>query len=405
MKPKLLAAALFAVALLGCGSDADQPGDASDDMHDPDDDQDAMDEQAPGDGDQDDAGAGDDDGEQPPVEGEPEPYFVGRFDHAHFSGARFAWPGSSVSARFSGTGIAVDLEDSGNNHFLVLVDGEPLEDKLVPGAGRKTLPLAMGLAAGDHDVTLYKLTEPLVGETEFHGFEVEGGELLPYFAPPGRTIEIIGDSISAGYGNEGTAPECPFSPATENHYLTYGALAARALGAELVTVAWSGKGVFSNAGSATDVIPMPPLWERTLPARDDSRWDFSLIEPDVVVVNLGTNDFSPNNLDQAPFADAYRAFVDKVRDTYPGAALFCVLGPSLSDFWPEGATTLTRAREAIRGTVDSLTSAGDSRVFFLEFPLITSSEGFGCDYHPTLATHARMAEQLEEAIASELGWR
>jgi lysophospholipase L1-like esterase len=169
-------------------------------------------------------------------------------------------------------------------------------------------------------------------------------------------------------------------------------------------VAWSGKGVFSNAGSTTDTIPMPPLWERSLPARDDSRWDFALLEPDVVIVNLGANDFSPNNLDQAPFTAAYRAFIEKVRDTYPGAALFCALGPSLSDLWPQGTMTLTRARTAIQATVDALGAAGDSRIFFLEFPLITASEGYGCDYHPSLATHARMAEQLESVLRSELGW-
>jgi hypothetical protein len=55
--------------------------------------------------------------------------------------------------------------------------------------------------------------------------------------------------------------------------------------------------VLSNRGSTEDSIPMPPLWERTLPDRDDSRWDFTQLTPDVVLINLGTNDLAPENLD------------------------------------------------------------------------------------------------------------
>jgi hypothetical protein len=124
----------------------------------------------------------------------------------------------------------------------------------------------------------------------------------------------------------------------------------------------------------------------------------------VVVLNLGTNDLAPENGDQAPFAAAYQAFVEKVRDTYPDAAIFCTLGPNLSDYWPEGALTLTRARAAIQGAVSALADAGDARVFFVEFPLVMESEGWGCDYHPSLTTHARMGEQLAAAIAEQLGW-
>jgi lysophospholipase L1-like esterase len=384
--------------LVACGGDGDMASDENDGTEFPDDGGDVDAGRGPGDP------ATDGGTDAAPVAGDAVPYFVGRFDHAHFTGARFAWSGSSVSARFRGTRIAVELEDFGDNQFHVLVDGALQSEKLVPGPGKTSITLAAELAPGTHDVTLTKLTEPLLGEVEFHGFDVPDGELLPYFAPPGRSIELIGDSISAGYGNEGEVATCPFSAATENHYLAYGAIAARALGAELVTTAWSGKGVFSNRGSTTDTIPMPPLWERTLPARDDSRWDFALSAPDVVVINLGTNDLAPENTNQAPFAEAYRAFVENVRDTYPGATIFCALGPNLSDYWPEGQMTLSRARSAIQGAVTGLSDAGDERVFFVEFPLVMESEGWGCDYHPSLITHARMGEQLATAIAAELGW-
>jgi Carbohydrate esterase 2 N-terminal/GDSL-like Lipase/Acylhydrolase family len=332
----------------------------------------------------------------------PEPHFVGRFDHDNFEGARFAWPGSSVSARFVGTAIAAELDDSGGNRFCVLVDGQVVVDKLAPGRGRKLVTLARSLPPGEHVLSLVRLTEPLFGETEFFGFVVTGGTLLPYGAAHTRRLELIGDSISAGYGNEGERFDSPFSAETENHFSTYGALAARALGADLVTLAWSGKGVFSNAGSTVDTVPMPQLWRRTLPARPDSSWQFARYRPDAVLINLGTNDLSPSNPNHAPFANAYAAFVAEVRATYREADIFCLLGPALRD--SGGTQTLSRARESLISIVDDFTLEGDSRVFFVELSEMNEREGYGCDYHPNLVTHARMATELERALRQALVW-
>ena len=41
-----------------------------------------------------------------------------------------------------------------------------------------------------------------------------------------RRIEFIGDSITAGYGVEGSSPTCVYSPETENAALTYAAQTA-----------------------------------------------------------------------------------------------------------------------------------------------------------------------------------
>ena len=56
---------------------------------------------------------------------------------------------------------------------------------------------------------------------------------------PGRLIEVIGDSITCGYGDLGKLGDADCYP-TESHWDTYEAVAARMLGAEVSTIAGVG---------------------------------------------------------------------------------------------------------------------------------------------------------------------
>jgi lysophospholipase L1-like esterase len=329
----------------------------------------------------------------------------GRFDRSDADELVFAWSGSRISARFSGTSAGAVFDDAGGkNQFGIIVDGKLRPAKLSAKRGEHAYLLAAGLTPGEHEVTVHRLTEANLGETKFLGFRFgKEGKLLSHAASFARRIEVIGDSISTGYGNEGEDKTCHFSPETENHYLTYEAIAARNLGAELVTIAWSGKGVFSNRGTA-DTVVMPVLWRRTLPARDDSNWNFSDYQPNAVVINLGTNDFAPEVQDWSPFGGAYLASVREVRSRYPKAAIFCAIGPALSDQWPEGRMALTHARSGIEGAVAALRGGGDAKIYFVEFPLQTGENGYGCDWHPNVKTHELMAGVLESELRAKMGW-
>jgi lysophospholipase L1-like esterase len=326
---------------------------------------------------------------------EPGVRFVGRVDTSDPAGARFAWSGSGIVARFSGTSLAVRL--GGGQQYSVLIDGV-LQPKLVPTGASDTL--ATELAAGEHEVEIYRRTEANQGESVFMGLELGSGQLL---APPPvaeRRIEIIGDSISCGYGNEGPDMNCGFTPDTENHYLTYGALAARTLGAELTTVAWSGKGVVCNYGDdATSCVdPLPTYYDRALPNRPN-QWDFSSWQPHAVVINLSTNDFSTAvDPAQADFETAYAALIERVRAAYPEAVILCTVGPMLS------GADLSTARSYISNAVQARVAAGDSGVKTFELAPTDAANGYGCDWHPSLRTHEIMAEALTGVLRSELGW-
>jgi lysophospholipase L1-like esterase len=305
------------------------------------------------------------------------------------------WSGSGVVAAFEGDSVSVSLNDGGSNQFTVVVDGE-LQPKLVAMSGQRSYPLASGLGAGPHQVELYRRTEASFGSTAFLGFDFgANGRLLVPPPTPARSIELVGDSITCGYGDEGQSATCSFSADTENHYATYGAIAARELGAELVTIAWSGKGLVYNYD--TDMVdPMPALYDRTLPTEADSQWSFSKA-PDAVVINLGTNDFSTDG-DPSPdlFHDRAVALLQHLRDVYPDAFILWTVGPLLS------GADLDAARSGIQAAVATQKSAGDEAVEVWEMNI--PNDNPGCDYHPGLATHQAMADALVEQLSMWLGW-
>jgi lysophospholipase L1-like esterase len=320
-------------------------------------------------------------------------HFVGRFETSDPGGPRFAWPGSAILTRFDGTGIDVDLPDPGDNRFAVVIDGgDPTVIATGPGQTRHTL--ASGLPDGPHDLGLYRRTESYQGVTQFGGLFPHGGKpLVATPPPPARHIEIIGDSMSCGYGNEGANELCHFSADTENEYLTYGAIAARTLGATHTDICYSGKGAYRNyGGSTTD--PMPAIYDRVFADRASPLWDLGALVPDVIVVNLGTNDFSVGDPGQ-PYVSAMLAFARRLRGLYPRARILLAVGSML------GGANFDKAAEYVQGVVSTM---GDAGVSYVEFPTQSSMDGLGCDYHPNLVTHRNMADRLVASIRAVTGW-
>jgi lysophospholipase L1-like esterase len=321
--------------------------------------------------------------------------YVGRFAPDESGrGTRFAWSGSGMIVRLSGKGLSVRLRDEGKhalNSFQVVVDGEA-KSVLKMQKGKELYPVVTDLPDGVHEIALYKRTEADVGEVVLLGL-VPDGELLAPPPAPDRRIELIGDSITTGYGNEGKGPKCTFKPQEQNEYLTYGAIAARELGADHTTIAWSGKTLYS----------MREYFPRALPAREDSTWDYARYQPHLVVINVGTNNFAMRDPGEARFTSLYTELHARVRSAYPEAYIACALGPMLTDVYPEGRKNLTQARKYMRAVVAKL-KQNDPMLDLLEFPEQRHADGLGCGFHPGLKTHKLMADRLVAFARERLGW-
>jgi lysophospholipase L1-like esterase len=328
--------------------------------------------------------------------GPPGAQLRGRFDPAA-PPAKFGWSGSALAIRFQGTGARVRLDGSPNQFAIVVNGGTPTV--LKTNGATAPYAVASGLAAGVYDLLIWRRTEGNQGENTFAEVTIDGGQLLSPPERPPRAIEVYGDSISAGYGIEGVGPNCPYSADTENHYLTYEAIAARALGAEVHSIVWSGIGMYRNynqVGPSPDA--MPAVYARALPTVAQSMWDFSTWQPDAVVINLGTNDVSTMGDPGMPYRDAYLKFVRGLRTRYPNTYFVLTIGPMVS------GTALVALKGHINAVIQTLAGEGDERLSFLEFPVQVAADGYGCDYHPSVATQAKMGTLLTAELKTRLMW-
>ena len=288
---------------------------------------------------------------------------TGRFDLKDPTKPRFDWSGNAMTARFQGTEVTWGAESGVEVAYEEVIDGKVT--KVILGGAVENHTVTRHLPDGFHEITVMRTSEALYGDSAFLPFTFGPGTTQLPVAEKTHRIEYIGDSITCGYGNEGANATCPYDvairqvdnghggmedvkiPMTQNIYLAYGSIAARKLDAEATTICFSGKGVNVNyrekgVGEAAKADPnakpdpdaktvIPDYYLRTLaterPEAGGKLWDFSKeAQPEVVVLNLGTNDFArdlnqdtvPDGIDLPGFQAAYARFVELVRGRRPG---------------------------------------------------------------------------------------
>jgi len=325
--------------------------------------------------------------------------YSGRIDFSQVNAPKLTWPGSSVKANFSGTYLAVVLDDErGQNFFNVIIDGDDLAPYVLQAKqGETSYVISTALAPGPHRVEIYKRTEGAEVATYFKGLELGDNERL--LTPPERQkrrIEIFGDSITSGMGNEGPDNGADNLASDKNNYLAYGAIAARALDAELHTISQSGIGVMISWFDFT----MPEFYTQlSAVGNNQTVWNFSQWTPDVVLINLMQNDkwlidnekrLQPIPSDQQRIA-FYQNFVEQIRLLYPKALLICALGSmdaTENDKWPN----------YVRQAVANMQAKGDPNIDTLFFDFT----GYG--QHPRVAQHYANAEKLVDFVKAKMHW-
>lgn len=310
----------------------------------------------------------------------------GRVAPASDGGYDFGWPGVYFEGRFTGQSVEV-VADTGAEHLAVSIDGVRKAELTKAGALHLFLDR---LGPGEHVVRLDKLTESQTGSARFEGFFVGPREAaLPAPSRP-RRIEFIGDSHTVGYGVRSASQACTESQVHDltDTSLAFGPILAGRLDADYRIEAFSGRGVVRNYDGTAPGEPMPVLLPRVIPGQAAPRVAVDDVwTPDIVVIGLGTNDFStplhPGEAwtDEAvlrkDYRETYVAFVQGLKASRPGARVFLIAGDTFADDVAEVAERT--GAKAVR---------------------ITGLDSGACHHHPSAADQKMMADRLEAAISA-----
>ncbi|MGC3944727.1 MAG: SGNH/GDSL hydrolase family protein [Chryseolinea sp.] len=316
--------------------------------------------------------------------------YVGRFDFANRQLPAFMYSGCMIRTGFTGTSISIELQDDSlRNWYTVRLDDSVFVFKSDNKEGKYSL--ANNLRDGKHSIEISRRTEWHGGTSHFSGFVIDQDKKVFKLPKLKRTIEFIGNSLTCGYGNEGKSREEHFSYDTENNYHTYGTLVARSVKANYVSVCRSGIGMYQSYGGEKDFV-QPELYDE-LVVGSKTVWNYKSNQPDLVVIELGSNDLA-KPLDSAAFAGAYIRFVKKIRGNYPTARIICAAGPDGLD------DKNSKFQSYVKAITEAL-SVTDKRVHYFYFGKIDSN---GSDWHPNLEEHEQMADKLLPFVKKVTGW-
>jgi len=319
--------------------------------------------------------------------------YEGRIDTSAQNVAGFFWPGTTVRLKFEGTSVQAIMNDTkGESFYNVIIDGKP-QGYIRPDTTKKAIELAE-LSHGVHTVELFRRTEFTTGTTNFYGFKIgRNAEVLPQQKHKHK-FAFYGNSVTAGFANEDYSGQDRPDSIFTNNYMSYAAITARHYNADYHCIARGGIGFMVSWYPQI----MPELYNRLNPNNSQIPWGFYDADANLVVVNLGQNDFwiiENHKMEayQYQFGDSviqsndivihYKAFIQKLRSHYPASPIICTLG-SMAAVAP-GSPWPGYIRKAVQALNDE-----NVYVHFFEY---LAKNG-----HPRVEDHQKMAKSLIQFI-------
>ena len=324
--------------------------------------------------------------------------FTGRTKTVDDGAVKFDWTGVYAQTKFSGTSVAMRLSVDGTCGFNVFIDGKFVQKILDKEKEAHNITLAEGLSNHQHELRLQKCTEGGQGMACIFGFFFDKGAKLEAVTPQKRYIEVFGDSYTCGYGTESLSHNEHFKVETENSDKGYACIIARYFNADYSIAAHSGLGMVRNYAdkeSQSKKTMSTRQWY-TLDEHGEELYTDSTRHPDIVIINLGTNDFSRNNSPKEnQFVNAYVKFIKNIRTRYGQVPIICVVPHTACQYLRTCMTMLKELTQELNGI--EIVSFTDN--------IVTVEYDTGADGHPNYSGHRKIAMTLIPVVSKLTGWQ
>ena len=339
------------------------------------------------------------------------------------------WTGSGIEMNVTGSELALEIETDYEQYeqWISIWINDAEVSRLMLEKGRRWITLFRGMnAAKAKHVRVIKEVQAMSGDErsllQFHTVKGDG-QLLPVQLKPYR-LEFIGDSITSGEGAIGAHEEEDWLPMFFSASHNYTKLTADRLNAEYRVLSQSGWGVLTSWDNNPNSA-LPRYYEQVcgllsgakngaLGARQQH--DFSSWQPDVVIVNLGTNDNSA--FYQPPWKDEQTGVEYKQRllqdssyhsddiATFEAAAVQFLIKLRACNkhahlLWAYGMLGIPMLPVIYRAVEAYTKVSGDENVSVFQLPIMNEAT-VGARSHPGQPAHMKAAEELADYIATLL---
>lgn len=338
------------------------------------------------------------------------------------SGVEFTYTGKMLLVTFFGDSTTTVPENEpqpwrDQARVAVIVDGITQLDTVIKKE-RETFVVCGDdpqVEPAKHTVRIIKLSEPRMstiglGMITIEAVYKEGDNFSekPPVKPTKKSkkyIEFIGDSITCGYGADTPNELYPFSTPTENCSRAFAYRTAEKLGADYSLVSYSGHGIISGYTSNPDVPKLtelvPPYYELFSYSYNTFRgmemqkipWNCKKErKPDIIVINLGTNDDSYVMQDRKKrlhFEKEYVRFLEQVHKVHPKSVIVCAFGLMGDNLYKAEVTAVKNFKK----------QSGFEEVYNAYLaPQDVERNGIASCCHPSPASHEEAAQTLAEFI-------
>jgi len=333
------------------------------------------------------------------------------------------WTGSYVEFNVKASEFRVLLAGpytTYENWIAIEINGEVVSRRMVEKQKEWITVFRMKDPETVTNVKIIKEVQAFSGDTEhrldFYEIETDG-ELLAVRDRAFR-IEFIGDSITSAEGCVGAKSEMEWIAGVFSHINSYPYFTGKRLDADIRVFSQSGWGVYSSWDCNPEGA-IPKYYEHTASVMNGeffekngfhNKNDFSKWQPDVIVINLGTNDDGAFHNNECDNADLLRMsddkYVEEDRLNVKGAMVSFLKilrnnNPDAYIIWAYGMIGDMLEPTILEAIEEYKAQYHDSIIKYIKLPEVTE-KNMGARNHPGRKAHKEVTKVLVKALKEYL---